>query len=371
MKPLTLIIEEQHLLKEPKQRLDIGGAVLPALLATCAKRNIRIVISNQLFSSLDAGIIGNLSCRLITRMTNPRCISVAKESLGLSWPQAEKIPELEKREIIVQYAGYPKPFLVRVDEISFPPKPSELHLERAAQYFLAQVNWSEDSGEMSRATNQEVIQGDSLKVFIRIAEVAETIEDRCQALQMDRAREVRARRILEAKGYTAEDEITLGNKMKIYRVTPKGAVLAKKMGIKVKRFKSGTAHEYLLNQVEKKIGLLSTQYKFQRNSEIAREHGIQPDSVLNLTHGYRVIIEIVCTNVNYEAEILNKERAIPGVDKIIAVAANKKVKKALERALENNLYEERGDNKPARLVVLDGGECLGERFDWIAIFEGP
>jgi hypothetical protein len=165
--------------------------------------------------------------------------------------------------------------------------------------------------------------------------------------------------------------MTLGNKKKIYKISAKGASAAKKMGIKVKSFKSGPVHEFLLNIVEKTIGSLSTRFKFQRHSDIAREYGIQPDLVINMTSGFRVVVEIVCSNPGYEAETLRKERTVLGVDMVIAIVANKKLRKALEDDLKDDLFEKHGVNKLARLVVLDAGECLDERFDWIAVFERP
>ena len=371
MKVHTVAIDEAHRLESDKSRNDIGSSALVTLFATGAKRGIQLVLSNQLLSRTPPGVFGNLGCRIITRLVNPKCIWLAQQSMGLSQAHARRITRLKKREVLVAYGGNPTPFLVKVKELWFPPKPDEMSLEKNAQDFLAEVTWSEDSGQMSEPTDPQAVAGDALKVFIRIAEKAETIDERCEALRMDRTRETRARKVLIAKGYIAEDETTFGNKYKIYGITSKGTAAAKKMGIKVKHFKSGRVHEYLLNQVEKKIGSLNSQYKFQRSSEIAREYGIQPDSVLNMTSGYRAIIEIVCNNVDREAQVLTKERTIPGVDMVLVITANKKLKKALEDALKDNLYEKRGDSVPARLVVLDAGECLGERFDWIAVFEGP
>jgi len=370
MKVHTLCIDESHRLESDKDRNDIGPSPLVSVFATGAKRGVRLVLADQLISRTDPGVLGNLGSRIITRLPNPKCIWFAQQSMGLSTAQARRIAQLKKREVIVATADHPTPFMVRVNEFSFPEKPEDMDLEKMAQDFLSQVTWSEDSCQESGPADPEAVKGDALKVFIRIAERAETIEERCEATRMERAREVRARRVLEAKGYIAEEEITLGNKKKIHKITSKGAVAASKMGIKVKRYKSGAIHEYLLNQVEKRIGSLNTKFSFQRNSTIAREYGIQPDSVLNMTSGYRAIIEIICTNVDREAGILNKERAVCGVDTVIAVAANKKVREALERALEDNVFQGRGDTEPARLVVLDA-ECLARNFDWESVFDRP
>lgn len=371
MKVHTLIIDEVHSLDADRKRNDIGSSALVTLFATGAKRGVRLVLSDQLLSRIVPGMLGNLDCRIIARLTNPKCIWFAQQSMGLSQSQTKRITRLKKREILVAYGGNPTPFLVKVKELCFPAKPDEMILEKNAQDFLSQVSWTEDSGPAAQPSDSQAIAGDVLKVFIRIGEKVEIIDQRCEALRMDRSRETRARKVLIAKGYIAEDQMTFGNKYKIYGITPKGQAAAKKMGIKVKHFKSGRIHEYLLNQIEKRIGSLNNQYKFQRHSDIAREYNIQPDLVLNMTSAYRVIIEVVCTNVDREAQILTKERTIAGVDMVLVIAANKKLKKALEDALKKNLFEAGSDKEPARLVVLDAGECLEPKFDWVSVFERP
>ena len=371
MKVHTIAIDEEHRLHADSSRDDMGFSPIVDLFATGAKRGIQLALSTQFLSGVHPGVLANLGCRIITFLSNPRCIWLAQKSMGLSLEQARRITRLKEREVIVAYAGYPTPFVVRVNELSFPTKPPELLLEKNAQDFLAQVTWTEDSGLTIEVTDSQAVSGDALRVFARIAEKVETIDERCLSTKMDRSRESRARKILIAKGYIAEDEITFANKRKIYGITPKGQKAAEKMGIKVKRFKSSRVHEYLLNQIEKRIGSLNSAYKFQRHSEIAREYGIQPDSVLSMTSGYRSIIEIVCSNIEREAEILSRERAIPGVDMVIAVTANKKLRKALEYVLEESLFESGSDKKLARLVVLDAGGCLEPKFDWVSVFEKP
>ena len=116
---------------------------------------------------------------------------------------------------------------------------------------------------------------------------------------------------------------------------------------------------------------MNLQYKFQRNSDIGREHGIQPDLVLIQPRGYRMIIEIICCNVDREAKTLVKARSIAGVDVVIAIVSNQRVKKALQRALEKCQIEDSDNPKLARLMVLHAGECLSVKFDWRSLFEQP
>jgi len=237
------------------------------------------------------------------------------------------------------------------------------------------VTWTEDSGRQSKPVEPDTITGDALRVFIRIAERVETIEERSKALDIDRASEVRARKVLEAKGFISQEKVTLG-KWKFYGISSKGRQWAERQKqengphIRTKRFKSGPAHEYMLEQAQKNIGSLSTQFKFQRNSEIAREHGIEPDLVLIQPLGYRTIIEAVCYNIDREAKILAKERGIAGVDMVIAIVPNQATKKSLQRAVDRCQVSQ-SDAHLGSLVILDAGTCLSPKFDWVSVFERP
>ncbi|MHA2314902.1 MAG: hypothetical protein ACXACF_06395 [Candidatus Hermodarchaeia archaeon] len=373
-KQQILGIDEHHLFRADKSRNDIGSVTLEELFATGPKRGLRIILSNQLISKLDEEILGNLGCRIITRLANPKCIWLIQQSMGLYPEQARSITQLEKREVIVSYSGHPKPFKVRVDDFSFPPKQSEMAIEASAQRFLEQVIWNEDSSLESKSVEPDAMTGDVLRVFTRLAEKVETIEERSQSLKIDRACEVRARKVLEAKGFINEEKVTLG-KLRFYEISTKGKQWIERqkqkgLHIRLRHLKSGTAHEYLLEQAEKNIGSLNTQFKFQRNSEIAREHDIQPDLVLIQPLGYRTIIEVICYNIDREAKILVKERGIAGVDMVIAIVPNQLTKKTLQRAMDRCQTRE-SDAHLASLVILDAGACLSPRFDWITVFERP
>ena len=374
MKVHTLHIDEAQLLSSDESRNDIGTSSLVNLFSTGGKRGIRAIYGTQLLTGTDSGILGNMACRIITRLVNPKCIWLAQQSMRLSPAQAAKITQLKKREVIVVCADHPTPFMVRVNELSFPPEPDETVLEASAQRFLEQVTWTEDSGLQSKPVEPDTITGDVLRVFTRIAERVETIDERSQALDIDRACEVRARKVLEAKGFVTEEKVTLG-KLKFYKISAKARQWAERqkqsgLHIKIKHFKSGPAHEYMLEQTQKNIGSLNTQFKFQRNSEIAREHGIQPDLVLFQPLGYRTIIEAVCYNIDREAKILAKERGIAGVDMVIAIVPNQTTKKALQRAIDRCQVRE-SDAHLASLVILDVGTCLSPKFDWVSVFERP
>jgi len=290
--------------------------------------------------------------------------------MGLTPEQAANMPELGFREAIVQYGDHPAPFKVRVDELSFPKPPDGAELELQAQDFLAGVRWAEEA-IVHEPSEDLSITGDALKLFIHMAaNCAQLIPQRRDAVAMEPAQEVRARSVLEDKGFVTELEQTLGNRRKFHELTPKGIEWATRHKIKVKQYKSGPLHEYLLNQVEKKLCALSSKFAVQRNSSIAREHGLEPDSVLLMPEGRRVIIEICCSDMPYEARNLTQERLVDGVDMVLAVTPNRKTKKALEQAVEKcQVPDEEAILKP--LIVIDAGECLAADFDWVTILERP
>ncbi len=153
-------------------------------------------------------------------------ISIIQRSMGLSPDQALSITHLQKREAIVSYSDYPFSFKVQVHDFSFTPRLDEPALEKNAQDFLSQVTWTENNELAGDLTDLEAITGDALKVFMRIAEKPETVYERCEALMMNIIHESRARKALIAKGWIDRDEVTIGNKIKIYGLTPKGEALA-------------------------------------------------------------------------------------------------------------------------------------------------
>ena len=161
-------------------------------------------------------------------------------------------------------------------------------------------------------------------------------------------------------------------KWQFFQVTAKGEDWAKQHSIKIKQhaFKSGPVHEFILNRVEKAIGILNSRFRFQRHSEIARELGLQPDSVLLLPDNRRIIIEVCCNNMDYDARNLVKERQVTGVDVVIAVVPNQRLKKALERALDK-CRPEVTTTPLAPLIVLEAGQFIDRDFDWAGALAMP
>jgi len=372
-KPHLVIIEEAHMLSSEKARQDIGESILCRMFRTARKRSIGLILCDQVPSELPPAILGNLACRIVMRLANARCIWSIQSSMGLDRKQAEAISTMEPRKAVVHYTLHPTPFAIEIPEISFPVKPQESELRRHAEEFLSKSQWSyhKDNGQIAQSKTKmfapDDLAGDALLVMMRICrEPADTIEQRCEALQMDRAREFRARAELDARGLISEIEQTISGKIKFFNPTDKGIEWAQKRDIHIKKFKSGIVHEYLLCQIEKNIGTTDSKLRLQRNSSIAHDYGLQPDLLVKKPEGGRIIVEICCNNLDYDAKNILTEAEVPGVDHVIAITPDKRTKKLLLQALRKNA--EGSTRISQKLVkVLDASECLADKFDWSAL----
>jgi len=344
------------------------------MFRTARKRGIALILCDQVPSELPPAILGNLACRIVMRLVNARCIWSVQSSMGLDRRQAEAIATMEQRRAVVQYTLQPHPFAIEVPEMSFPAKPEEPELRRQAEALLSTTPWSEresnrreTTGPAAKMLAPDDLAGDALLVMVRICEApAEPIEQRCEVLRMDRAREFRARAELDARGLIKQVKQTIGGKVKFFQPTDKGAAWTEKRNIRIKKFKSGIVHEYLLCQVEKRIGLIGPKWRLQRNSSVGRDQGLQPDLLVMEPDGRRIIVEVCCSNLKYDAENILIEARISGIDLVTAVTPDGRTRKALDEVLKKNLeYSSKVCQESIRL--LDAGRCLAEEFDWAGV----
>ena len=305
------------------------------------------------------------------RLANARCIWSIQSSMGLDRRQAKAIANMKPRRAVVHYTLHPTPFEIEVPELNFPTKPEEQELQRQAEDLLSKARWSYHDDKTKKTTAAATrmlapddLAGDVLVVMVRICEApAESIEQRCTTLRIDRAREFRARAELDARGLISMLEQTIGGKIRFFQPTDKGVAWAQKRNLRIKKFKSGVVHEYLLCQVEKRIGLVGTKWRLQRNSSVARDQGLQPDLLAMGPDGERIIVEVCCSNLDYDARNILIEAEIPEIDKVIAVTPDKRTKKSLEQALEKNCENSSADQQES-IILLDAGQCLADIFDW-------
>lgn len=364
------------MLASARDRQDIGENVLSRTFRTARKRRIALALCDQVPSEVDPAILGNLGCRVVMRLTHAKCIWSIQSSMCLRREQAEMLTELRPRQAVVQYPLHPRPLLIEVPEVSFPAVPGPAALAHHAEELLAHVHFTTSTPAAGAKGTAPTIRlgdlsGDAMQVMRRICEqTAESIDERCQTLRFDRAREFRARAELDEPGFIEQLAQTIGGKVKFFQSTRKGADWAKKQGIHIKTYKSGIVHEYLLCQVERRIGSCGSNWRLQRHSAIARDQGLQPDLLAMSPDGRRIIVEIVCNNIEYDAENIIIEAGIPEVDTAIAVTPDKKTLQALEKALQSHLPSEDGLWQ-AKVRTFDAVRCLGEKFDWRVVLVRP
>ncbi|MFQ5799378.1 MAG: hypothetical protein ACE5H0_11915 [Bacteroidota bacterium] len=282
---------------------------------------------------------------------------------------------MEPRRAVVQYTLQSHPFAIEIPEISLPAEPKDHELRQQAEAMLSKIRWCAHEveatpGAAAKMVAPDDLAGDALLVMTRICEApAETIEQRCEALRMDRAREFRARALLDTRGLVRQVEQTVGGKVKFFQLTDKGIDWAQKRNIRVKKFKSGIIHEYLLCQMEKRIGFIGAKWRLQRNSSIARDQGLQPDLLVMGPDGQRIIVEVCCSNLDYDAGNILIEARIPDIDLVLAITPDSKTRKALQRAFEKN-PEYSTEVAEQSIRLLDAGQCLAEEFDWTTVLAG-
>ena len=77
----------------------------------------------------------------------------------------------------------------------------------------------------------------------------------------------------------------------------------------------------------------------------------------------RIIVEICCSNLSYDAQNILIEAKVPGVDQVIAVTPDKQTKHDLQKVLEK-CSKSLDQTQSLSVSLLDASECLGSRFDW-------
>jgi len=212
-------------------------------------------------------------------------------------------------------------------------------------------------------------------VFSRIAERPwERIEDRMDALGLDRESEGDARAKSGARGLIAFAG-TVGAKNRLFELTPRGRAFAEEKGLTIARLGKGSVvHEAIVEYVQRSLGRHSPSFRFQRTGAASTTVGVQPDLLLVMPGGGRVPIQACHRNQpGDEANALMKLHSLAQlgvgdanrVDFVIAIAASKRHRAAVQRALE----EKNGGRMPERIVLLDFDTVIDAGFDWASVFE--
>jgi len=403
---VVIVLEEAHLVvsEQKASRMDLTDPIAVRLLRMGRKHGISVCIVDQVPSELPPGVLGNVATRVVFRLTNSPCVRAISHSMGLDRDEAAELAELAPRRALVQTPTISKPFLLQVVEIPERHRPTEAALEQREKESLALLDHemsdvdvaqvlfggfgrkSEGSGESGDDDEGEgEIRGDLLKVLARICEKPhELIEDRAETLEMDRAREYRARACLEKLGMI-QHAGTVGAKCQLYEPTAKGVQWARDMRLPVHTYKSGVEHEYMTDKTRKSVGVSSPRITFISAGESLGVSGVQPDLLARIRGAdgdtsRRVAFQISCSNKpEYEVQKALELSRIRQIDLVVVVAKNKRSKKVLEEKVKgaraassksrpsDAINGERGLGRleePASPVVLDFETCTSSGFDW-------
>jgi len=115
----VFVFDEGHRLFSPLRadRYDLGEPIAFQAVRTIRKRGVGLIIGDQVPHLLPQAIRANLGTRVILRLVDGNSLRAIGDSLSLTPEQRGYILELPKRQAIVQYSGYPKPFLIELPEL--------------------------------------------------------------------------------------------------------------------------------------------------------------------------------------------------------------------------------------------------------------
>jgi len=393
-----LVLEESHEYlggQTDRRTSDLKEGKPSSFLRDLRKTGTCGVVVSHLVSDVAASVRGNLGTIFSLRQGDRQCIREAASALILAPWQEPEIARLPNQHAVARFSRYGEPVYLAVKDARAllgegSPPPSKEEARARSKAVLEAIPYvrkceppkPEAEAESSRAGKGEGLPSAGgglhpaeLKVYARIASQPwETIEDRMDALGLDRETEGDARAKLESRGLIAFAG-KVGAKWRLFELTARGRELARTMGLPIaKPGKGSTVHESIVYHVQRSLGRHSAAFRFQRARVSATTAGVQPDSLLITSGGGRIPIQACFANhPDYEAAALLRLHRLsqlgPGdadrVDFVLGIAASKHHKDALERALKR----ENGGSMPGRVVLLDFDEVVDPEFDWTSVFE--
>jgi len=411
------LIEEAHLLlgAETNRRMaDLMEGKPSSFLRGLRKTGTSAIVVSQLARDLSPSVRGNLSSVIVLRQGDRECVREAAGMLNLEPWREDEVARLPNRHAIARFSRHGEPVYLAIRDArallppDLPPPSREEARERSRPVLeaipyvkgggLPQGEGSRAAGNGLGGTLPEAREGGvapgpgtgsgarppdgglhprERKVFARIAERPwELIEDRVDALGLDREAEGDARAKLGARGLIALAG-KVGAKNRLFELTARGRELAGTMGLTVAKTGKGSApHEAIVQYVQRSLGRHSAAFRFQRAGVAPTTGGVQPDLLLVGPRGSRIPIQACCANQpGYEGNVLLRLGRLallgPGdadrVDFVVAVCVNKRHREAVERALER----ENGGRLPDRVVLLDFDGIMSPGFDWASVLEFP
>jgi hypothetical protein len=405
-----LVMEEAHLVlggQADRRTSDLKESTPSGVLRDLRKAGGGTcgVVVSQLIQDVAASVRGNLGTVIALRQGHRQSVREAAAALNLTYrQQEEEIARLPNRHAIARFSRYPDPvYLVVRDaralfpEDSRPPSREEArersrpileaipYVKKCEAPAAVQVGAAdaektaapgrERTGPAGEPKAEGGLPPTEARVYARIAaQPWELIDDRKDALGLDREAEGQARARLEARGLIVFAG-KVGAKHRLFKLTARGREFARARGLAVfDEGKGSVGHEAHVQYTGTSLLRHSSAFRLQRVGVSATTGGVQSDLLLLLPSGGRVPIQACYRNQPaYEAGALLRLHRLallePGdadkVDFVLAVCANRRHKAALERAL---MARNEG-RLPGRLVLLDFDAIVDPGFDWAAVFE--
>jgi hypothetical protein len=367
-----LLMEEAHMTFSPvkMKRYDLGELPVIRELRMCRKFGLSIIVVNQTIFDLPGAVLGNLSTRMVFRLTNSPCLTSISRTMGLNKWQFDEIGELVRRMAVVQSADSPKPFLARIGEIQKRGRTPGSLLEERERIAMEQLDYQPSDVDVitflfgSARKNAEaddrprLITGDSYLVLKSICEQPYLfIEERYESLGIDRAREFKARQELHKLGMIEKPEGRLGAKWELW--IPKDADKVRAWAavnkVTIHKYKGSIFHETMVRKIVDSVECFSNEVEVVSEGEALGISGIQPDLILGLG-ARRVAVQVSYqSKADYEAARARELSEMEGIDLVVIVAANKTKARAIEKKI--------GDGSVG-VKVLDFEACVSKGFDW-------
>ena len=401
----VLVAEEAHQLlggQTDRRTADLKESAPSGVLRDLRKTGTCGIIVSQLVQDLAPSVRGNLGSTFVLRQGHRDGVRHAAGMLNLEGWREPEIAKLPNRHAIVRLSRHGEPVYLAVKDaralgLGVSPAPGREEAAERSRPVLEAIPFVKRSepptaavgacgagasgaaagreGSADPAAANGGLHPREERVFARFTERPwELIEDRMDALGLDRESEGEARAQLEARGFVAYVG-TVGAKNRLFELTARGRAFAEERGLAVARGGKGSVvHESIIEYVQRSLGRHSSGFRFIRAGVSPTTEGVQPDLLLLMPGGGRIPIQACYRNQpGYEADALMRLHALAQlgagdagrVDFVIAVASNKRHKAAVQRALE----EKNGGRMPGRLVLLDFDTVTDPEFDWASVFE--
>jgi AcrR family transcriptional regulator len=404
-----LVMEEAHEYmggQLDKRISDLKESMPSGVLRDLRKTGASGIVVSQLIQDVASSVRGNLGSVVCMRQGHRQGVREAGAALNLAAWQEQEVARLPNRHAIARFSRYGEPVYLAVKDarslgLGVSPPPSREEARERSRPVLEAIPFvkrcerptasvgaggvgvgaigpsADGEGSAGSAAVDGGLHSREMRVFACIAERPwELIEDRMDALGLDRESEGDARAKLEARGLTGFAGV-VGAKNRLFELTARGRAFAEERGLTVARgggAAGSVVHQAVIEYVQRSLGGHSPSFRFQRAGASSTTAGVQPDLLLVMPGGGRIPIQACCRNQpGDEASALMKLHRLAQlgvgdadkVDFVIAVAANKRHKAALERALQ----EKNGGRMPDRIVLLDFDSVTDAAFDWASVFE--